>query len=289
MLNDHFRRWPRRRTICAGAFLLGVAGVVAWITSLLANRLELQAYWEPFKESRHNFAREWSELRNLKPAKASAVYRQREFEVFLPSPQTSVGEPWELDGSRLLPFLKQFHPGATVELHHGSGSAAGAFACLRARNDRFDEIAFRVHAEFVMSDGQSFYTPAQFSGTLLFDRIARRVKRFHFYLPPRNTNIDVNRFFPIALVGDQQLEQVSAVDVGYSPRMELVGGDDQFDEIVWTESVSYDDANARLARRFYQFLEVRWRPWDEAVAESRSTGKPIHVVVLLGTLDDESC
>ena len=177
-----------------------------------------------------------------------------------------------------------------MQLHHGSGTAPGAFACLRAQNDRYDEIAFRVHAEFVLSDGRSFYTPAQFAGQVLFDRAAGQVAYFRFYLPPRKTNIDVNRFFPSVVVDGETLENVSSIDVGYSPRMELTGGNEQLAEnISWTASISKDEAAQKLAKLFYEFLKVRWLPWDEAVAESQQSGKPLHVVVLLGTLDDESC
>jgi hypothetical protein len=281
-----------RRILYAGllVLVLGASGVAARLIYESVHSLEVKAYWEPLKESRYDFASEWSELRNLRPAKATAAHRQADFRVFLPPREAAVGAIWELDPPRLLPFLQQFHVGATTALHHGSGSAPGAFAALRARNDQFDEVVFRLHAEFVLSDGKSYYTPAQFSGQLLFDRLAHRVEYFHLFLPPRKTNVDVNRYFPVTLVGNELVENSSAVDVGYSPRMELEGGDARLiDSIAWDESVPRDEMMLKLAERFYEFLQVRWHPWDEAVAEAQRSGKPLHVVVLLGTLDDEAC
>jgi hypothetical protein len=282
-----------RRTWIGVLVVLAVLGAgysLARLTGLLGNAIEVRADWEPFKESRYNLAREWSELRNLKPDKSVARYGAADFHVFLPSRPSAVGETWELDGNGLLPFLKQFHPGATLQLHHGAGSAPGAFACLRAQSDRYDDIVFRAHAEFALSGGRSFYTPAQFAGQVLFDRTAGRVVFFHLYLPPRYTNVDVNRFLPVAFVDGHTEANVGAIDVGYSPRMELIGGNKQLPEsITWQDAITYAEADQHLAMRFYEFLKIHWWPWDEAVAESKRTGKPLHTLVLLGTLDDESC
>ena len=44
----------------------------------------------------------------------------------------------------MLPFLRQFHPGATVSL---SGQQ-GAYACLRAVSPEYYEIVFQFHADF---------------------------------------------------------------------------------------------------------------------------------------------
>jgi hypothetical protein len=252
--------------------------------------LEVTAYWEPFAESRGKFAETWDELRTLQPAHATKTYAAEDFRAFLAREQTAVGEVWELDGERLLPFLKQFHAGATLQLHHGFVAAPGAFACLRARDDRYDEVVFRLHAEFLLSDGKSFYTPAQFAGRVLFDRAAKRVSYFRCHLPPRNTNVDVNRFQPPKDGKDTGGPPMLMADIGYAPRMELVGGDEPLaNGFRGKEAIEPKAAEQKLARRFYKFSEIHWLPWDEAVAESVRTGKPLHVVALFGALDDESC
>ena len=49
----------------------------------------------------------------------------------------------------------------------------GLWACLRAYNDKFADIVFRIHAEFKFEDG--WFTPSQFAGHLVIDRIKERV------------------------------------------------------------------------------------------------------------------
>jgi selenoprotein N len=252
--------------------------------------LEVKAFWEPFAESKYKLAKSWEELRNLKPATTTKVYRAEEFKVFLPKEPVAVGDVWKLDGEGLLPFLRQFHKGATMRLHHAPVGIPGAFACLRAQNDRFGEIVFRIHAEFVLSDGRSYYTPAQFAGHLLYDRATRQVRYFRCFVPPRNTNVDVNRFMPAKTVGGKEQPSMLIADIGYAPRMELVGGDAAIvQEFTGKHAITAPEADQKLARRFYKFRDIRWLPWDEAVVEAVRTGKPLHVVVLFGALDDESC
>lgn len=278
-----------RRAIWTSVAIV-VAGAGFWGVAWWPRGMRVEAAWQPIEESREGFAQTWDELKQLRPASAAAKYGASSFRALLAPSGTSVGDIWRLDADRLVPFLRQFHPGATVRLHHGTGSAPGAFACLRARGDRYDDIRFRLHAEFVLSDGRSFYTPAQFSGRLVFDRPAGQAAFFHLQLPPRNTNVDVNRFFPFTIVNGERVANVTSVDVGYSPRMELTGGDAALAErLAWPESISADQARERLAQQFYPFLAIRWLPWDAAVAESQQAGKPLHILALLGTLDDESC
>jgi len=45
----------------------------------------------------------------------------------------------------------------------------------------------------------------------------------------------------------------------------------------------------RLAERFYPFAAIDWLELPAALAASRATGKPMHVVLLFGSLLDESC
>jgi hypothetical protein len=44
-----------------------------------------------------------------------------------------------------------------------------------------------------------------------------------------------------------------------------------------------------FARRLYRFKEIAWVDFDRAVEAARRTGRPLHVIALNGTLDDESC
>ena len=58
---------------------------------------------------------------------------------------------------------------------------------------------------------------------------------------------------------------------------------------VGTQEIPYRDAEERLKRLFYDFMEIDWRPPKEAIALAQQEGKPIFAVVLWGSLDDQSC
>ena len=52
-------------------------------------------------------------------------YSTTDFQVFLPPSTANVGDVWDLDPNRILPFLRQFHPGATMNLKHNQNGAKG--------------------------------------------------------------------------------------------------------------------------------------------------------------------
>ena len=79
-----------------------------------------------------------------------------------------------------------------------------------------------------------------------------------------------------------------AADIVYVPRLELRGGEAPND-VAWAQQIPLDAARGKLARRFYRFVDIDWQPFARAVAEARREEKPLHVMVLFGTLDDESC
>ncbi|MCG9126728.1 hypothetical protein JT359_03905 [Candidatus Poribacteria bacterium] len=95
-------------------------------------------------------------LLSLNPARVSQEYRNKDFHTFIPTEivdkkektrEVRVGEVWEIDADRLLPFLRQLHPGATVSL---SGER-GAYAVLKSVTEKQLEILFRFHADFNLS------------------------------------------------------------------------------------------------------------------------------------------
>jgi hypothetical protein len=192
---------------------------------------------------------------------------------------------WRLDPADALPFLRQLHPGATHLLHHDGGlgvGAHGAWACLRSLGERHAEVLFRVHADFRIagegdSRGSSWFTPAQFRGHMVIDRERGAVVHFRLGVPDQSANVDVN------LADD---DGVSA-DIGRVPRMELVGG--ELPELTPSASLSVEQAERLLERRFYPFAEIEWLDLADARAESLASGKPLHVLALFGSLTDESC
>ncbi len=250
------------------------------------DEFELEAFWEPCRESKYDLFEESEPLRNVEPAEERQRHGAEEFAALLPREQVAVGDVWEVDAAAVLPFLRQFHPGARAELHHGFGAAPGTYACLRAADPRRAEVLFRAHAEFELANGV-LYTPAQFEGRIVLDHIANKLVSFHLALPSRNPNVDVNVPMEFGESPEGPRGKRILADIGWVPRMELVGRKSM--PVEGTRSISDDDARALLARRFYAFEAIEWRPFEEAVLRARELGKPLHVVVLFGALDDESC
>lgn len=255
--------------------------------------IELEAHWEPLTDTVYKFERRYALYQNWKPAAKRASYSAADFRPFLPPPGSSVaiGDTWRLDAEDFLPFLRQFHPGATDELHHGlykgqstGVSAPGAWACLRSLGPRHAEVLMRVHAEFVLEgDGTpgetSWLTPAQFEGRMVIDRRRGTVTAFRLALPDQSANVDLN----VAAYGG------TSADIGRIPRMELVGGGALPDTTAGADEISLDDTRRRLARKFYRFADIDWLTLEEGLAQSKATGRPLHVLLLFGSLTDESC
>lgn len=78
-----------------------------------------------------------------------------------------------------------------------------------------------------------------------------------------------------------------AADIGWVPRMELSGG--ELAEAAWASSVPDEEARVALRRAFYPFAALDWLPFEEAVVASAERKKPLHLVLLFGCLDDDSC
>jgi len=248
--------------------------------------LELEAAWDRCRESKYGLFEKHATLRSPAPAEARRRHPAAHFAPFLPPGPVTLGAVWEVDREAVLVFLRQLHPGARTELHHGFGSAPGTYACLRAVSPRHVEILLRTHAEFEL-EGGIFYTPAQFEGRLVLDRRTGVPIFFRLSLPNRNTNVDVNVPIEVSQAdGGPPLGTMSA-DIGWVPRMELTGGEACAEG--WERSISDEEARARLARAFYAFAAIAWLPFEQAVTRSRHLSKPLHVVVLFGALDDESC
>lgn len=253
--------------------------------------ITLGAAWEPCQRSKYNLFAETEVLRAPEPAEVQHTYGAAELAPFLPSSAVKVGDTWPVAAKAVVAFLRQFHPGARAELHHGYGSAPGTHACLRGASEERFEILFRAHAEFELEGGVT-YTPAQFEGRLVLERPSGRVLALRIALPDRDSNVDVN----VPDDSDYVLETgevhhgMIAADIGWVPRMELWGGAvEPFDWPDEAHVISETEARARLARRFYAFSRLDWLPFDEAVRAARELDTPLHVVVLFGALDDESC
>jgi hypothetical protein len=209
-------------------------------------------------------------------------YFSGDFSPFLPQEFGEPGQIWEIDATRILRFLKQFHAGASMSLQSPGRRSGpnGAFAVLRAISDKQIEVLARIHAEFVV-DEDSFITPAYFECRLLIDRTTSRVNAFMLSIP---TAIHLNATLTAALATE------ALIDIVHLDQMELVGGDvSTLKTQTMANGISLETARANLKRVFYKFLDVDWVKPEMAVAEARKQQRPIMAIVLWGDLDDQSC
>ena len=81
--------------------------------------LQVRAYWKPIADAAlglPNYSPENAALfNNLSPAHPTQEYEAATFEAFFPKEDVAVGDLWELDVNGVIPFLQQFHPGATLK------------------------------------------------------------------------------------------------------------------------------------------------------------------------------
>jgi hypothetical protein len=249
-------------------------------------KLELTAHWESVTDTVYKFEQKYALVRDLKPTVERETYDASQFRPFLPDRPVAVGDSWQIDADDAVAFLKQFHTGVTTELHHDRGmgiGAPGGWACLRLIDDDHAEIVMRVHADILLEgDGQpnasSWFTPGQFRGRMVVDRRNGKVVFFDLGVPSQRANVDINIHAAGSVIAD----------IGRIPRMELVGGDLPEYSSNATQ-IGALDADKILAGKFYPFHAIGWQDLAAARTQSVATGKPLHVVALFGSLDDESC
>lgn len=246
-------------------------------------RIELTAHWEPAGKSLYGLLRKLPALREPKPAELRRSYGAEDFRPFLPAAPVALGAVWQVPHDASLKLLSQFHPGVMTPLM-SFGEVPGTHATLRAVSADTYEILLRAHAVFTLDDGVVL-KPAQFEGRLIIGRKDGAVRSFSFALPPRDTNMDVN----VPIKDEAPVEGFISMqaDIGFVPRMELSSGDAPV--TAWVNEIPLEDARLALRRAFYSFAGLDWLPFEEAVAASRAQKKPLHLVLLFGCLDDDSC
>ena len=262
----------------------------------------VQAHWDPIENTANNLHRsteekfnrakaqwqepvdmtweQWLEVFNPGPAHPLKDYSTADFQVFLPPSTANVGDVWDLDPERILPFLRQFHPSATMKLpRYGSmpSDQKDAKACLRALSSEYADIVFRIHARFTLNASiDAYLMPAQFTGHLVINRESGTVCQWTLSLPPRNSNVDIGAF--------------RTHDMGFVPRMGLYSlSETQPKSIVWEAAITAEEADKKFQNSLYTFAEIEWTPIEEAVELAKASNRPIHAVLLFGVLDDESC
>ena len=156
-----------------------------------------------------------------------------------------------------------------------ASDSCGLWACLRAYNDQFADIVFRIHAEFKFEDGR--FTPSQFTGHLVIDRTGEKITFFEMYVPEGPINFDV--------------DWNSIIDSGLCPQMELrVGTQAPVQDVEFiANSITDEEAKRILTQRFYKSEQINWVLPEQALEIAQTQQKPIHVISIDGPLTDEAC
>ena len=222
--------------------------------------------------------KQWDTLMNLRVAEPEKRYLASVFRAFLPDKPISVGELWQIEEEGALELLRQLHPNPSLRMHINAGDSYGLWACLRAYNDEFADIVFRIHAEFVLEDG--WFTPSQFAGHLVINRVKEKVVFFKMSVPEGPVNFDVN--------WKTSLGRITAM--GFCSQIELRAGTPDFlRDGEFVESITQEVAERALILKFYKSLQINWIPPAQALGVARAQQKPIHAISIDGPLLDESC
>lgn len=246
-----------------------------------ASEVSVKGFIAPIEITLSKFHVEWDALANLRVAEPEKQYPTSVFRAFLPRERVFVGDTWQIEEESVLMLLRQLHPNPNLDMHINAGDSRGLWACLRAYNAKFAEIAFRIHAEFKLVDG--WFTPSQFTGHLVIDRIEERVAFFKMYVPEGIVNFDVN------WKKDREVSYF-ITDAGFCSQMELhAGTQDLLGSIKFTESITQEAVERKLILCFYKSEQINWVPLDQALEMAQAAQKAIHVISIDGPLADESC
>ena len=240
----------------------------------------VEGFIAPTKNPASESFKDWDSLVNLKVTEPEKRYPASTFRAFLPDEAVSIGELWQIEEEGVLTLLRQLHPNPNLNMHINWGDSYGLWACLRAYNDQYADIVFRIHAEFKFEDG--WFTPSQFAGHLVIDRIKERVAFFQMSVPGGVVNFDINR--------DHKNANSFGSSMGFCSQMELRAGTrDLLENVEFAASIPQGTAERALAQRFYKSQQIDWVAPDQALELAQAQQKPIHAISIDGPLMDESC
>ena len=240
------------------------------------SEVSLKGFIAPVEYTQYNFHVEWDALANLGVAEPEKRHPASVFRAFLPNEAVAAGDLWQVKEEGALALLRQLNPNPRFNLDINNGDSYGLWACLRAYNDAFAEIAFRIHAEFVLNEGR--FTPSQFKGHLLIDRINGKIVSFKMYVPEGVLNFDVG------------WDKIGAIDVGFCPQMELrTETQTVLSDTDIVASITQEEAERKMILRFYKSQQINWVSLEEALEMMQAQQKPVHAISIDGPLADESC
>ena len=229
----------------------------------------------PIEFTTGGFHLDWESLATLREVEPQKSYPVSTFRGFLPKKAVSVGEHWKIDSESALQLLKQLAEEPQLELWNHED--IGQWALLRAHNDNYAEIVFRIHTAFAFKDG--LFTPSQLTGSLIIDRRLKQLTNFEMSVPPSTLNFDV---------GWEVDDDGCATDCGIC-QIEMNAGEAVARESAYSEEISMEEAQLGLARQFYPAQFIEWVKLEDAEEMAKLLDRPIHVVSADGTFMDESC
>lgn len=245
-------------------------------------KISIKGFIAPIEDMKPNFHEEWDALGNMRVNEQEKEYHTSVFDAFLPNDPIAIGECWQIEETGVLELLKQLNPNPNLDMHINIGDSKGMWACLRAYNDQFVHIMFRIHAVFQLEDG--WFTPSHLAGDLMVDRTNKDVVYFKQHVPDgkwfdvnwKKHKDDPNHFYSTAS--------------GVCPKIELKGGEPMvLQDTEFALSITQAEAENKLLKLFYKSQQVNWVPFEDAINLARVQQKPIHVLSIDGPLDDEAC
>ena len=242
--------------------------------------VSVKGFIAPIEYTQSNFHVDWDALANLRVAEPEKNYPTSVFQSFLPPKAVSVGDCWQIEKEGALALLKQLQPNPNLDMHIDAGDSRGLWACLRAYNDKFANIVFRIHATFALTDG--WFTPSQFAGHLVIDRMKKSIAFFQMRVP-EDTWFDVNW-----KKHKDEPGYFYSTDGGICPQIELRTGT-RSPNFEYTESITQETAERKLIRCFYKSHRINWVSLDKALEMAEKMQKPIHAISIAGPLADEAC
>ena len=242
-----------------------------------------------YTQSNYHVEFEWDALANLRVAVPEKEYSASLFRAFVPDEGVSVGNPWRIEEAGALDLLRQLHPNPRLDMRDYGDP--GLWACLRAYTDEFADIVFRIHTEFELGDG--WFTPSQFTGHLIINRLEETVAFFQLHVPEGPVN------FEVAWQDEKSWDDSNwIVDTGFCAQMELcAGAEDVLRDIttrlenVTSDSTAITQAEAErvLNCQFYKSEHIDWVSMETALELAQAQQKPIHAISIDGPLADETC
>lgn len=196
-------------------------------------------------------------------------------------------------------LLTIFHPRPFLQSRF---KPRGSVATVRAKNDKYIEIVFRIHAEFQLNQLPNFpfwFTPAQFTGRLILTQDLKHIVHFNMYVPNnKKLNVDMewleggnNMVVDIGYLPEMSLKITAPSVPGHSVVLEEMISEKKFDvdDISWSDEISEEEALRNLQKEMYPFQKVRYYNFTESLDIANKENKMMHHILLWGALDDQSC